>query len=297
MHEAKSNTTIDLQIDPKGLIYSNTPFKVTLSLQMQSHLEKSHLSLYILGIEEYTKERLSKCKFYREVIEEKVVSILPNTMMSYMYPYEIERQLPSSFGFSGTGVSGSIRYEVRAKVKTRNGTRIAKKCVDIVYCSYDRYYGLNTIFSKEAFNETIRLDVKLDKEMYRADEKILCKCRITKRVWDMCTGLSKALVRCKLRQTLTIKESVFHFFNRSNEYTKDLLEIQYTAKGRPEYLNQNTIEFPIYIDLKVTSLAVAIEGSTKGEHLENSYSLLFDLRLEDAGEKAEFVIPLLITAT
>lgn len=298
MSATKSDSGMTLDVEPKGLIYSNTAFKVSLRLLMHSYLEKAHFSVYIVGIEKHGKDKVSKHKFFKQVVDTRVIFILPNTLINYSYPCAIDKPLPSSFEYTDLKqhVKGSIHYEVRAKIKTKDNKRLVKKFVVIRYCSYANYELVNT-FSKQLLNEKIRFDIELDKEMYRADERILCKCKITKRVWDMCTGLSKAVVRCKLRQVLTIRESVLHFFNRSNEYTKDLLEIQYTAKGRPEYLDQNTVEFPIYIDLKVTSLAVAIEGSTKGEHLENSYSLLFDLRLEDAGERAEFVIPLLITAT
>jgi len=301
MNTIQSNSGISLRIEPKGPIYSNTSFKVSLSFLMTSYIEKANFSVYIVGIEEYGKDKVNRHKFFKQIIVEKCISILPNTSVNYNYPCAIDKQgLPSSFEYNNLKekVKGSIYYEVRARIKTKDNKKLYKELVVLPYCSYS-YYDIKKNFSKEFFNEKIKMNVELDKEIYRADEKIECKCKVTKQVWDMCTNLSKVRISCKFRQTLTIKESLFRFFSKSTEYIKDLLEIQYASKVRPDYADQNAIEFPICIDLKVTSLAVAIKGSTKGDHLENSYSLLFDLRLEDSAEhneKVGFVIPLHITA-
>ena len=89
-----------------------------------------------------------------------------------------------------------------------------------------------------------------------------------------------------------------YLFKNSIKFKKDLVEIQYSSNGRPEQFSKDCLDFPVWIDLSVIGLVNSIEGSARGEHIENSYSLLFDIKEMESGDpnvNDELFIPLLIT--
>ena len=91
---------VNINTVPNARIYSNSNFKIIVSVGATSYFEKIKFVICIIGFELYQKEspKTNKKKFFKQKIDEKVISIMPNSQMKYTYPFSLDKpKLPSSF--------------------------------------------------------------------------------------------------------------------------------------------------------------------------------------------------------
>eukprot|EP00826_Nyctotherus_ovalis_P043310 TRINITY_DN4547_c0_g1_i1.p1 TRINITY_DN4547_c0_g1~~TRINITY_DN4547_c0_g1_i1.p1 ORF type:complete len:301 (+),score=33.84 TRINITY_DN4547_c0_g1_i1:141-1043(+) len=294
---ADSNITID--VSPRDSTYCD--LDIALGIQMKGHFANANLSALVTGTERYkcNQNKEVKYTFYRRSIDERVITILPDTLINHKYFHSFANtKHPSSFTYTNFDkeVTASIQYKLKVTITNRNEKLLFKKSIALPYCAYEDF-NAKASFTHTLFQETITFRVKLDNEKYKANERILCKCNVTKPVWDICTDLSKLTMHCKLRQTLTFTEPTLYLFNNSVSHMNDLVDIEYRVSAIPDYLDPSVAEFPVWIDLEAVDLVSGLGTATKGEYLKNEYSLVFEVKMEDGRTRVEsFSIPLLIKA-
>lgn len=282
MKVAPSDSYITLSITPKDNITSE--LYITLSIQMKGYFQDAQLSICLLGVEKYEgQDKNIKYVFYERSIESKTITIHPDKLVEYKYLHCFGQcKLPSSFTYNDPfeSISASIQYKLKVRITNRSEKLLFKKSMNVPYYTNTTCIPI-TSFTQTLFQNTITCNINLNNSVYKPNDFILSKCHVTKPVWDIYTNLAKLKIHCKLKQTIIFKERVWQLFNSYTKHDSDLVEVEYAIDEIPEYLDQSVWEFPIWIDLEVINMANILGSTTSSRHIENKYSLVFDVRLED----------------
>eukprot|EP01022_Parablepharisma_sp_SALTPOND_P022138 TRINITY_DN4442_c0_g1_i1.p2 TRINITY_DN4442_c0_g1~~TRINITY_DN4442_c0_g1_i1.p2 ORF type:complete len:395 (-),score=12.60 TRINITY_DN4442_c0_g1_i1:1136-2248(-) len=292
--------SLKIKPEPKGCIYANTSFSLILNVCTKERLEEVKLSVYIFGTEKYSKNQKGyKYVFCKEKVESRLLSLAGRSHTTYLFPFTfVSKAYPSSFHYYDPAkeIKAKIYYKAKARITDKKSAVLLESSTTLPYCSYD-LLGLETNFVQKMCGGKLRLSISLAKEIYRTDEVIVGKCKLSK--CEASTDLTQAKVYCKLEQILFINDASLLFLGSGTKINKELTVVQYKAKGRPEFLGTESIEFPIVFDLKAVSLANSLGAVTKGKYVENKYQIIVAAQLDNEQNMlaAEALyIPLLITS-